>query len=243
MINLSNIRKTYSTGSVSVEAVRGISLDVEDGEMVAIMGPSGSGKSTLMNVVGCLDVPTSGSYRLNGTEVSSLDENQLADIRSRNIGFVFQTFNLLSKLTALQNVELPMTYAGLDKSLRAKRAKELLKLVGLEDRMNHRPYELSGGQQQRVAIARALGNNPGVILADEPTGNLDSRSGDEIMAIFERLNSEGITVVLITHERYIAEYADRVVYIKDGLIENTELLSKKRSTIGTGKKNGKKEGV
>lgn len=243
MINLSNIRKTYSTGSVSVEAVRGISLDVEDGDMVAIMGPSGSGKSTLMNIVGCLDVPTSGSYRLNGTEVSSLDENQLADIRSKNIGFVFQTFNLLSKLTALQNVELPMTYAGLDKSLRTKRATELLNLVGLEERVNHRPYELSGGQQQRVAIARALGNNPGVILADEPTGNLDSRSGDEIMAIFERLNSEGITVVLITHERYIAEYANRVVYIKDGLIENTEVLSKRRPAIRNGKKNGKKEGV
>lgn len=227
MISLEKIRKVYDTGAVPVEAIRDISLEVQDGEMIAIMGPSGSGKSTLMNMMGCLDVPTSGSYRLNGVEVATLGEDELADIRSRNIGFVFQTFNLLHKLSALQNVELPMTFAGVDRPSRAKRARELLEMVGLGDRTHHRPYELSGGQQQRVAIARALANKPSVVLADEPTGNLDSQAGDEIMDIFKRLNADGITIVLITHEQYIAQCATRLVHIKDGMIAGTDAAKEK----------------
>jgi len=222
VIALRDILKVYQTGRVSVEALRGISLDVEEGEMVAIMGPSGSGKSTLMNIVGCLDVPTSGSYVLNGAEVGRLREDALAEVRSRNIGFVFQTFNLLPKLTALQNVELPMTFAGAPRGVRRRRARDLLEMVGLGDRMDHRPFELSGGQQQRVAIARSLSNEPSVILADEPTGNLDSRSGKEIMEVFERLHSEGITMVLITHERRVAQCAERIVYLSDGTIATRE---------------------
>jgi putative ABC transport system ATP-binding protein len=227
VISLENIRKTYSTGKVSIEALRGVSLTINERDMVAIMGPSGSGKSTLMNIIGCLDVPTSGSYRINGGEVAALAEDELAEVRSKNIGFVFQNFNLLPKLTALQNVELPMMLAGVSRAKRIKRATELLTLVGLGGRLDHRPYELSGGQQQRVAIARALANKPHAILADEPTGALDSHSGEEIMEVFTHLNKEGLTIVLITHERYIAEYANRVIHIKDGEIEHIEQLQHK----------------
>ncbi len=234
VISLRDIRKTYGTGSVSVEALRGISLEISQGEMVAIMGPSGSGKTTLLNIVGCLDVPTSGSYLLNGAEASSLSEDELADIRSRNIGFVFQTFNLLPKLTALQNVELPMTFAGVGRATRRAHARELLRMVGLDDRAHHRPYELSGGQQQRVAIARSLSNEPKVILADEPTGNLDSESGKEIMGVLKRLNAEGITLVLITHEALVAEPADRRILIKDGLIDGSGNGPGAKSKAGQG---------
>ncbi|MBE0448700.1 MAG: ABC transporter ATP-binding protein [Actinobacteria bacterium] len=231
MISLENIGKTYSTGKVSVEALRGVSLTIKERDMIAIMGPSGSGKSTLMNIIGCLDVPTSGSYRINGTEVATLTEDELAEVRSKNIGFVFQNFNLLPKLTALQNVELPMLLAGVNRAKRTKRAVELLTIVGLGDRLDHRPYELSGGQQQRVAIARALANKPHTILADEPTGALDSRSGEEIMEVFNHLNKEGLTIVLITHEGYIAEYANRVIHIKDGQIEHIEQLQHKHRHV------------
>ncbi|MEI6043145.1 MAG: ABC transporter ATP-binding protein [Chloroflexota bacterium] len=226
MIEINNITKTYWMGDVEVQALRGASFTVQDGELIAIMGPSGSGKSTLMNVLGCLDQPSSGSYKIDGEEVADLSENRLAEIRNLKIGFVFQSFNLLPKLSALQNVELPMLYAGLySRGEREERALNALESVGLGGRVHHKPKELSGGQQQRVAIARSLVNDPAIILADEPTGNLDSKSAVEIMGIFQRLNYEhGITVVFVTHEPDVAEYTHRIVRIRDGVIAHDELV-------------------
>jgi putative ABC transport system ATP-binding protein len=219
MIEIENITKVYQMGEVQVHALRGVSLRIDEGESVTIMGPSGSGKSTLMNLLGCLDSPTEGSYHLNGQDVSSLSDNQLAHIRNREIGFVFQQFNLLPRTTAQRQVELPLMYAGVGARERKKRAREALETVGLGDRAGHRPDELSGGQQQRVAIARALVTQPSIIMADEPTGNLDSKSGNEVLCIFEKLNQKGITVIFVTHDPEIAEYSRRVIHIRDGLIE------------------------
>lgn len=219
VIDARDITKIYQMGDVQVRALRGASLQVSRGELVAIMGPSGSGKSTLMNILGCLDQPTSGEYFLEGKEIDQLDDNQLAEIRGKGIGFVFQTFNLLARTTALSNVELPLVYGGVGGRQRRERAVAALDAVGLGDRLHHRPNELSGGQQQRVAIARALINEPSIILADEPTGNLDSKSGAEIMAIFQRLNQEqGITIIFVTHEPEIAQHTRRIVRLSDGRI-------------------------
>ena len=221
-IILKDVVKTYWMGDTVVQALAGISLTIETGEFTSIMGPSGSGKSTLMNIIGCLDRPTSGSYLLDGAEVASLNDDQLAITRNKKIGFVFQNFNLLARMSALQNVALPMTYAGMEKKERLEKAKQALERVGLGDRMHHKPTELSGGQRQRVAIARSLVNEPTIILADEPTGNLDTKSGDEIMAIFCDLNRQGRTVVLVTHEPEIAAYTRRIVHFRDGKIVNDE---------------------
>ena len=218
VIDIQGITKTYVNGKLSVPVLHGIDLQVNKGEFVSIMGPSGSGKSTFMNILGCLDRPTTGSYRLNGDEVATLSDEELAFVRNKQIGFVFQSFNLLTKLTALENVALPMIYAGMDKKSRNERAAALLSSVGLGDRMDHLPSELSGGQRQRVAIARALANNPAIIMADEPTGNLDSKSTIDVMNIFRGLYEEGRTIILVTHEPEIATYASRNVVLRDGLI-------------------------
>ncbi len=227
MICTDDLWKTYDMGSEQqVHALRGINLRIERNEYVAIMGPSGSGKSTLMNLIGCLDSPSKGLYWLNGQLVSELDDDELARIRNKEIGFVFQTFNLLARATALHNVELPLIYAGVPAAERIERAKDALSKVGMEARMNHKPNELSGGQRQRVAIARALVNRPSIILADEPTGNLDSQTGVEIMALFDSLHQQGNTIVLVTHEHDIAEYAHRVVYIRDGVVSTDEITAR-----------------
>ena len=230
VIEAKDLTKTYQMGEVQVHALRGVSLQIEVGEMLAIMGASGSGKSTLMNILGCLDQPTSGEYHLKGVDVARLDDNQLAEIRGRQIGFVFQTFNLLPRTTALRNVELPLVYSGVGRHKRHDQAIAALELVGLGDRVHHKPNELSGGQQQRVAIARALVNQPAIIMADEPTGNLDSTSSAEIIAIFERLNqAQGITIVLVTHEADIADHTHRIMHLADGRLANDSHPSSKQT--------------
>ena len=220
IIDVKNITKHYSLGTQTVEALRGISFGIEQGEFIAIMGPSGSGKSTLMNIIGCLDSPTDGTYHLNNQEVSTLEGDELAGIRNKEIGFVFQNFHLLARNSALDNVMLPLKYAGVDKVDKIKRGKDALSQVGLESRMDHQPSELSGGQQQRVAIARALVNNPSILFADEPTGNLDSQTGHDVMQLFHNLHQQGQTIILITHENEVAAEAQRTIFIKDGLIES-----------------------
>ena len=222
LIEVTKLKKTYQLGDIEVPAVRGIDMAIDKNEYLAIMGPSGSGKSTLMNIIGCLDVPSEGSYILDSKDVSKLSDDELAEIRNRKIGFVFQTFNLLPRADALHNVELPLIYSGLARAKRREMAESALQKVGLGDRMHHKPNELSGGQRQRVAIARALVNNPAIILADEPTGNLDSNTGEEIMEIFEQLHSAGNTIILITHEEYIANHSHRVVRLLDGLIQSDD---------------------
>jgi putative ABC transport system ATP-binding protein len=229
LIDIKNLKKIYTLGAVEVPALRGVDVEIAENEYVAIMGPSGSGKSTLMNIVGCLDTPTEGSYHFGGEDVSHMDDDELATIRNKKIGFVFQTFNLLPRASALHNVELPLIYSGVPSSKRKELARHALEQVGLADRVNHKPNELSGGQRQRVAIARALINNPSIILADEPTGNLDTKTGEEIMEIFKILYEQGNTIILVTHEEYIAEHANRIIRLRDGIIESDE----------TSKKNGK----
>ncbi|HAE92538.1 ABC transporter ATP-binding protein [Tissierella praeacuta] len=218
MIKIENLKKIYTNGSISVEALKNINLKVEEGEFVSIMGPSGSGKSTLMNILGCLDKPTEGIYELDGESVQKMNDNQLAMIRNRKIGFIFQSFNLIPRVNALKNVELPMIYAGIPPRERKERAIKALERVGLKERMGHNPNELSGGQRQRVAIARSLVNDPSVIFADEPTGNLDTKSGNEVMAIFQELNAEGVTIIMVTHEPDIAQHTKRMIVCRDGEI-------------------------
>ncbi len=224
VIQCVDVKKEYRMGTQTVHALSGVSFQINKNEYVAIMGPSGSGKSTMMNVIGCLDTPSSGSYILNGTNVNTLSDNELAAIRNKEIGFVFQTFNLLPRSTALANVELPLIYAGMKGSARRQRAIEVLEKVGLADRMHHKPNELSGGQRQRVAVARALVNNPSILLADEPTGNLDSKTGVEIMQLFEELHSQGNTIILVTHEEEIALHAHRIIRLRDGLLESDKRI-------------------
>lgn len=224
LIDVRNLTKVYEMGDVRVHALRGVSFTVESGEFIAIMGPSGSGKSTMMDILGCLAKPTEGEYYLEEEEVGKLSDNRLAEIRNRKVGFVFQSFNLLQRTTALHNVELPLIYSGLGRKARRRRAFEALESVGLADRVHHKSNEMSGGQIQRVAIARALVNNPSMIFADEPTGNLDTRSGSEIMAIFDELNEAGNTIIMVTHEPEVAAHARRILHIRDGLIERDELV-------------------
>ncbi len=223
MISINNLVKNYKIGTIVVRALRSVSVDIKKNEYVAIMGPSGSGKSTLMNIIGCLDTPTDGSYILNGTDVSKLEDNQLAEIRNKEIGFVFQTFNLLPRYNAFENVMLPMVYAGKSKAERIARAEEVVESVGLSDRALHKPNELSGGQKQRVAVARALVNNPSIILADEPTGNLDSKTSVDIMNLFDDIHKKGNTIILVTHEEDIARHAHRILRLRDGEIESDEI--------------------
>lgn len=220
IIKIKDIKRNFALGNEVVYVLKGVNLEIERGEYVALMGPSGSGKSTLMNILGCLDTPTSGHYTLNGKDVSKMDERSLAEIRNKEIGFVFQTFNLLPRTTALDNVALPMIYAGKSKSERNKRAAEVLEQVGLADRMDHHPNQLSGGQRQRVAVARALVNHPSIILADEPTGNLDTKTSIEIMALFDEIHAKGNTVILVTHEEDIAAHAHRIIRLRDGVVES-----------------------
>jgi putative ABC transport system ATP-binding protein len=223
LIDIAQVTKRYQLGEQIVFALQGINLKIEKGEYVALMGPSGSGKSTLMNIVGCLDTPTTGDYWLNDKEVSKMTDSALSEVRNAEIGFVFQTFNLLNRMNAIENVALPLVYAGIPKKMREERAKEVLNKVGLGDRMNHKPNELSGGQRQRVAIARALVNNPSILLADEPTGNLDTKTSHEIMALFEEIHHGGNTIVLVTHEEDIAQHAKRIIRLRDGVVDKTEL--------------------
>lgn len=226
VISISDLRKTYIMGTEKIHALKKVSLDINKNEYVALMGPSGSGKSTLMNLLGCLDTPSQGDYILNESNVSQLTDSELAEIRNKEIGFVFQTFNLLPRLSSLENVALPLVYAGLSRSKRLARAQEVLEMVGLGDRVHHKPNELSGGQRQRVAIARALVNKPSIILADEPTGNLDTKTSVEIMEIFEKIHAQGNTIILVTHEPDIAEHAHRIIRLRDGLVETDELNEK-----------------
>lgn len=226
LIEIKDLEKIYKLGTVEVPALRGLDLAIDSNEYVAIMGPSGSGKSTLMNILGCLDTPTKGKYDFSGEDVSQMNDDQLASIRNKRIGFVFQTFNLLPRATALHNVELPLIYSGVSSVKRKELAREALEKVALGDRVEHKPNELSGGQRQRVAIARALVNNPSIILADEPTGNLDTKTGEEIMEIVRLLHEQGNTVILVTHEAYIAEHARRIIRLRDGLIESDETIEK-----------------
>ncbi len=236
IINIEHIAKIYQVGSEEVHALADVSLTIDKNEYVAIMGPSGSGKSTLMNILGCLDTPSKGLYDFSGENVSMMDDNELASIRNRQIGFVFQTFNLLARSDALHNVELPLIYAGVSGSERRERAESALEKVGLADRMTHKPNELSGGQRQRVAVARALVTNPSIILADEPTGNLDTKTGEDIMQLFHEIHEAGNTIILVTHEEYIAEHAARIIRLRDGLIEKDELVEKRFIPKNTGAK-------
>jgi len=224
LIDIENVKKIYDLGAEKIHALDGVSLKIEQGEYIAIMGPSGSGKSTIMNILGCLDTPTSGSYLFEKEQVSEMDDDQLAGIRNEKIGFVFQTFNLLPRISSLHNVELPLIYGGVSLESRRERAKRVLEQVGLGDRMDHKPNELSGGQRQRVAVARALANEPSIILADEPTGNLDSKTGEDIMLLFNEIHEAGNTIILVTHEEYIAENAHRIIRLHDGLIASDEVV-------------------
>lgn len=228
MIKVSNIVKVYKNGNLELEVLKGLNLEVKEGEYVAFMGPSGSGKSTFMNILGCLDRLTSGEYILDNVDVSTMKGDELSIVRNKKIGFVFQTFNLLPKLTALENVALPALYAGIKKEERLKRAAKALESVGLGERMYHKPGEMSGGQRQRVAIARAIINNPRILLADEPTGNLDSKSGEEVLEIFKNLNDKGTTIVMVTHEEDVAEHCKRIIRLKDGIIEKDEIVTNRR---------------